>query len=282
MRVLPAALLVLGFFSQTVGTAHGQSALRRTAAIQPVGLARKGDLLLGVGAAYESNVSRPLVAVFGDLGHLGALKLAWAVADYVLLEVEGDLLRVLTVDSMGTPPINPRPEVFNGKSTAAGDFSVAFSFLILGDGDGLGVGGRLKVDLPNSNQKDGIGTNTTNVHLSLLGSYGRGPFQFTGNVGVGILEVPLESFRQNDVIVYSAEMLVSPLADVRLRLLGGVDGRASTRNKVPIGTEDLGEAYLGLDFRFGDWLIDAAAGLGYAGNSPDWKVEGGLAFLING
>jgi hypothetical protein len=282
MRVLPAVLLVLGLLTPAGATVHAQNALRRSAAIQPVGLVARGDLLIGIGATYESNVARPLVAVVGDLWRLGVVRVSWAAADGVLVEVSGDFRRVLTVDSMGVPPVNPRPDLLNGRSSATGDFAVAFSFLVLGDGDGLGAGGRLKIELSNSNEKDGLGTNTTNVRLSLLGSYGKGPFQFTGDVGIGILEAPLENFEQNDVVVYSAELLLAPLADVRLRMFGGIDGRASTRNRVLIGTEDLGEFYLGLDYRLGRWLIDTAAGLGYAGSSPDWKVAGGISFLIDG
>ena len=66
MRVLPAALLVLGLLTHARGTVHAQSALRRSAAIQHVGLVERGELLVGVGATYESNVARPLVAVVGN------------------------------------------------------------------------------------------------------------------------------------------------------------------------------------------------------------------------
>ncbi len=67
-----------------------------------------------------------------------------------------------------------------------------------------------------------------------------------------------------------------------LRLYAGVDGRASIRTTVPPGTEDLGVARFGVDFRLGSWLLDAGGLVGYAGNSASWGVSGGAAFALGG
>ncbi len=82
------------------------------------------------------------------------------------------------------------------------------------------------------------------------------------------------------MIAYSAELLYVPSARVPLRLFTAVDGRASTRDRIPVGTEDLGELFFGVDYRFARWMVDAAGGIGYAGNSPDYGASGGLAYLF--
>jgi hypothetical protein len=267
---------------------HAQNALRRDAPIQPLALARTGDLLFGFGAGYESGVTVPLIAAWGDMTRIGIVKVAWAVADGVILEFGGDAYRALTVDSLGAdPPVEPDEGVFDGKSTGAGDFYAGISFLVfrggaegVGGGPGFGVGGRLEFNIPDSNQAEGLGTNTTNIRMSVLGSYGNGPWLVTGDVGIAILEAPLVNFEQNDVIVYSAEVLYGPHAALPLRVYAGVIGRASARSTVPIGTEDTGDVLAGADLRLGRWLIDASGAIGYAGLSPDWRVTGGIALLV--
>ncbi len=59
-----------------------------------------------------------------------------------------------------------------------------------------------------------------------------------------------------------------------------MDGRVSTRGEVPLGTEDLGRARVGADYRRARWLVDGGGFLGYAGNSPDYGVFGGVAYLL--
>lgn len=135
--------------------------------------------------------------------------------------------------------------------------------------------------LPNSNERKGIGPNTTDFRLGVLGGWARGPWRLTADVGVGILEAPLENFEQNDVLVYSAELLVR-VPGSPLRLYAGADGRASTRGRVPIGTGDLGQASLGADLRLGAWILDGGLTFGYAGSTPDWGLSAGVSRWIAG
>ena len=274
--ILAAAVLLL-----TPAASRAQNALRRGAPIQPVALAHKGDLLLGAGAAYGTSVTVPLIAVEGDLTRLGILDLIWAPGDGVILEVRGDAYRALTIDTIGdNPPVPPDEGVADGKSTGAGDFTVGISFRALGGGEGLTLGGRFEFNIPDSNQAEGLGTNTTNIRMTVLGGYASGPLVITGDLGVGILEAPLENFEQNDVVAYSAELFYRFELPARLRLFAGLYGHASTRGEVPIGTEDQGEVSFGADLKLGRWLFDFGGLVGYAGNSPDWGVGGGVSLTL--
>ncbi len=110
----------------------------------------------------------------------------------------------------------------------------------------------------------------------MLGSFGSRRWRATASLGVGILEAPLENFEQNDVFVYSSEVLYRAGSWIRLAL--GVDGRTSTRGRVPRGTEDLGEVVLGADLRLGLWLLDSAITAGIAADSPDWGFRLGWGY----
>jgi hypothetical protein len=261
--------------SMLAGSLHAQA--RRDPAVQPVIEIEAGDLLVGAGLGYEANRSFPLSGLSGDLWSLGRLTFVYGLARAVAIEVRGDLQHVLTIEGRGESAIELSPATDGASTSDFGDFRVGVLLMPFGGSEGLSGGAHVQVTLPNSDEKKGIGTNTTDVRLSLLGSYGSGPLRVTADVGVAILEAPLQTFEQNDVLAYSGELLYRT-GHVRLAL--GVDGRASTRGRVPIGTEDLGEVRTGFDVRFGAWLLDAEVAAGYAGSSSDWAFRAGAAYAL--
>ncbi len=277
LKPTAVAALLVGLGSGANG-AYAQVSLRRGAPVPPVALAKRGDLLLGVGAGYEADVRAPLVAVDGDLTRVAVLHLLYAVADGVLIEVEGDAYRVLSVDRLGAPLIEPHESLIRGESRGSSDVRAAFAFRLLGGDQGLAVGGRFQFNIPGSDASKGLGTNSLFVRVGALGGYRRGPLVAMGELAIAILEAPVDNLEQNDVVAYSAELLYSTRRVLRLYL--GVDGRASVRATVPPGTEDLGAARFGVDWRLGSWLLDLGGLVGYAGNSARWGVTGGAAFTL--
>lgn len=239
--------------------------------------AARGDLLFGIGVAREVDVSFALSGLEGDLWSLGRLTVAYGLAERAVVEVRGDLYRRLAIQER-RPPTVPPEEVEDGTTSDAGDFRVGLAFAPLGGRTGWAAGGRVEVTLPTTNEARGLGTNTTDVRLGLLGSYGDRRVRLTADVGVAILQAPTETFEQNDVLAYSAELLVRPGAHARLSL--GVDGRASTRGRVPEGTEDRGELHLGAELERGRWAADLRLAAGYVERSPAWAVAGGVALRL--
>jgi len=250
--------------------------LRWDAPVQPVGEARAGDLLFGTGIAFGANGVFPLSGLSGDLLSLGRMDLVYALADGAIVEIRGDVRQILSIENRVPAAIDLRPSVDDSTTGDSGDFRVGTQFILFGGRRGLAGGARFEVTLPNSNERLGIGTNSTAFRASLLASYGSGPVRATADVGVGILEAPLKNFEQNDVIEYSGELLVRLLGG-RVRLNAGLDGRVSTRGLVPLGTEDRGTLSFGADLAAGAWLFDTGFDVGYAGSSPDWGFGIGIA-----
>lgn len=274
-----ALALVLGLAAAP--TTRGQTPLRRSPPVQPVAAVEKGDLLIGLGAGRASNYRFPLLELEGDLVTIGSADVAYAPADGVLIEFRTDLYRAVTVERIGSsPPVTPDDGLADGKSTGSANARLITLVRLLGGAEGLAAGLHLEFTIPSGNQSEGLDTNTTDVRVSGLVSYGRGPLRVTADAGVAILEAPLETFEQNDVVVYSAELLYRGSERRPLRLYAGLDGRASTRQRVPVGTEDLGELRLGGDYPLGRWLLDAGASIGFAGISPDWEIGGGISLTL--
>ncbi len=264
-RVLPGLFGPAALLLATPWPAAAQ--LRRDPSVQPIAEARAGDLLIGLGASYGARQSFPLSGLTGDLLSLGRITFAYAPAEALVIELRGDLQNVLHISGRDSSHVDLQDGVADGTTN---DFGV-------GGDSGLSGGIRVEVKLPNSNETKGIGTNTTDVRLSVLGSYGAGDLRLTGDLGIAILEAPLENFEQNDVVVYSAELLYRPRGG-SWRLGLGIDGRAATRDRVLVGTEDLGEVRGIAEYGSGAWVLDLEGAVGYAGTSPDWAVRGGVSF----
>lgn len=254
-----------------------QAQIRRDPPIQPVGEVAVGSWLVGLGAAHAADIYFPVSGLGGDLGSLGSLTLAYGLAPRAILEIRGDLYRRLSIRHREPSSVPLDPEVEAGSTRDVGDFRLGLTLAPLGASRGLSAGGRLEVTLPNSSERKGIGTNTTDVRLSLLAGYGSGSVRVTGDMGVAILEAPLETFKQNDVFVYSAEILYRPAGEA-FRVSLGLDGRANTRAKIPLGTEDRGEVQLGAEYGGKRWLADARLAIGYVSEGPAWAIAGGVAY----
>jgi hypothetical protein len=257
---------------------HGQA--RRDPVLQPVSAVKARTILLGAGLAWGSDRSFPLSGLEGNLLSIGRLSLAYALADRVLLEIRGDVWQTLWVDEADPPPIPLDSDAQDGRTGDVGDFRIGLLLAPIGGERGFSAGAHVEVKLPNSNEAKGIGSNTTDVRLALLGSYGAPRWRATVSLGVGILEAPVESFEQNDVFLYAGELLYRVGSGLRLAL--GLEGRASTRDRVPLGTEDLGEVVIGADYRLGSWLLDVGLTRGLVEDSSEWGVRAGWAYAAGG
>lgn len=278
IRLHVAVLVLIGLAPPAARPAWSQSSLRRAAAVQPLARTRKGDFLVGVGTASSRNVRVPLADARGDLVQISG-QILYAFADGILLEVRQDALRVLSVDSIGEPLVELDEGLQDGKSGGSGNLIIGATFSAFGRPDVYALGARIEAVIPSSSQREALGTNSMGVRAALIGSYATGPWTLGADVGLAILEAPLQSFEQNDVIAYSAEINYRFAPTSRLRAFAAVDGRISTRGVVPVGTEDIGRALLGVDLKLGPVLIDLGGGFGYAQNSPDWTLFGGASLV---
>lgn len=236
-------------------------------------------MLVGLGGGLSGDASFPLSGLRGRLARLGSVTLAYNFAPGAVFLVRGDAVRMLTVEERGTSAVPLEEEVDDGRTHDAGDFRLGTLFRVLGGADGLAAGIHLEVKLPNSDEMRGIGMNTTDVFGLVFGSWAGGPWRANAEVGVGILEAPLESFVQDDVFSYGAELLLEPRG-VPLRVTVAAQGHANTRDRVPLGTEDQGTAWARLELLAGAWRADTGLGLGYAGSSPGWTLEVGVARVL--
>ncbi|MFV1988730.1 MAG: hypothetical protein ACC682_15770 [Gemmatimonadota bacterium] len=273
-------LLLLLLLPAALATAVTPSALtaqlRRDAPLQPVSEVVRGDWLVGIGLSNAAGGTYPISGYTGDLLSLGELTVAYGLGDRALIQVSGAVAQRLSIESASEASI-PLDPTSGDVTTDAGDFRITTAFAPIGSTVGFSAGGLVEVKLPNSDEKKGIGTNTTDVTLGLIGSWGADTWRGTGTVGIAILEAPVDDFEQNDLVSYAFDVLVR--ASSRIRVALGVAGLASVRRTTPLGTESRGAATLGGEWLVGSFRLDASVARGYAGNTPDWRLAAGVAWF---
>lgn len=270
------ALCVAGIAPACFGTPT-EAQMRRASPLQPVSDVREGDLIVGIGLSHAWNSEHPLAAFGGDLWSLGEATIGYGLGDRALIVLDGTVRQRLAIDERGEPSVPLDSSTDDGTATDAGDFRVAVAFTPLGERLGLSYGAIVEVKLPNTTERAGIGPNTTDVTLGLLGSWGSRSVRATTMIGVAILEAPLENFEQNDLVAYAVDL--SWRASRRFRLFGGTSGLGNTRRTVPLGTESRGVGYLGAEWAAGPWRFDVGIDRGHTGIAPDWRVGAGVSFV---
>jgi len=115
---------------------------------------------------------------------------------------------------------------------------------------------RPTIVLPNSNDAQGIGTNTTQFFANVLvGKSVSHAFVF-GNIGLGILEDPVRLRSQQDVLIYGLAAAV-PIGS-RLNLMSEWSGQHNAQDFPSPGGENHSQIRLGFQVRAGGIRWDAA------------------------
>lgn len=139
---------------------------------------------------------------------------------------------------------------------------------------------RVATRLPAAGNESGLGLDTTDFWLWLLAGKSIGPARVAANLGAGVLGIPTRGDRQNDVWGYGLSV-TGPLG-------GGwvagaeVQGSLDVRGDTPIGTEERGQARLGLRRPAGRFVLDAAVIVGLHDPDPDLGAAVGLAATFHG
>ncbi|RMG67859.1 MAG: hypothetical protein D6715_03785 [Calditrichaeota bacterium] len=223
-----------------------------------------------VGVGYTHAWQTPLSGHEGDRWQLGSLGLFYRPTRWLLLLVRGGLYQRL-----GAAKRQAAPRILlSGDSLHdVEDFEVHAVVLLWSGGAGRrALSFRLGMRLPNTNQHQGMGTNTSDLFFSLHWGMAVGRVQLILDGGVGILTAPLETNSQNDVALYGAAVLWPVGRDVWLG--AEVNGFFTTRHVIPAGTESRGVARLGGHWQRGAAGLEVYGQIGLTRRSG--KLGGGL------
>lgn len=258
------------------------AAQQRPLLTEDVDIIPQGTVRIEAGIDFFQNAKLPLSGLAGDLTRVGDIGINVGLAPNVEFQLEGVVQNFLSINSRTNPSPIPLSFAPNANSTNdVGDFRLSTKIKLRNETRRTpSLGFRFGVDLPNSNQARGIGTNQTNTYgMILFGKkFGQDArFNTFGNLGIGILTAPTRSFTQNDVLLYGLAGIYR--LNRQINLAGEVNGRASTRKgNAPLGTEPLSQARLGLQVKASGLRFDFAGIAGLNSFSPRTGVTFGVTY----
>jgi hypothetical protein len=269
-------LTIAGFagngFAQERELAEGQA---RPLVTEDVEVLKPGVVRLQAGFAFQQDQDFPLSGFNGDPTRIADIGVRIGVSQNVEVQIDGTIRQIVSINRRFRDPLIPLDLGLNPLDAKdVGDFTIATKIRITREGKLLpALGVRFGFEMPNTNQALGIGTNTTNIFGDVIAGKSIGRARVFGNLGLGILQAPTETFAQNDVLRYGLGFRI-PFNE-KVRLVGEVNGRYSTRAPLP-GTESRSEARLGVQVDAGGLRWDAAGTLGLT----RWSPQSGLVFGV--
>ncbi|QQS45054.1 MAG: transporter [Acidobacteriota bacterium] len=261
------------FFGLTTLTASAQ---QRPLITEDIDIVKPGSVRFELGIDFQTDRNFPLSGLNGDLTRLGVVAVTIGLAPNVEVETGGVLQNYLSINRQYQPSAIPlQLSQATNSSHDWGDFYVATKIKLRRETKrGPALGYRFGAEMPNSNQARGIGVNQTNFFATVIASKHFGRFHVFGNLGLGILTAPVDPFTQNDVLLYG--LAATWTVNDRLTMVGEVNGRYSTRNNTPLGTESDGAARIGARIRAAGLMWDIA---GIRGLHRD-STRGGITFGV--
>jgi hypothetical protein len=258
-------------------------AQQRPLITEDVDIAPQGSFEISVGVDFIQNAKFPLSGLKGDLTRVGVVRGRAGFAPNVEIQLEGTLQNYLAINSQTASAI---PLAISGSSSNdTGDFVLSTKIKLSNETANLpAFGFKFGVQLPNSNQARGIGTNQVNAYgkFILQKKFGKKKgfdprVNIYGNLGIGILTAPLERFAQNDVLLYGIAGIFR--VNKRINIASEINGRANTRRgDAPLGTESISEFRIGTQVKASSLRFDTAAIFGLTKFSPRTGVTFGVTY----
>lgn len=274
-RGLGAALSCLALLATSAAHATAQPGSFRTEdprLVPPGAVAARAGLELGSDAAFPASGLSGTVLRFP-----AGLRFGFGRAE---LQVEGGY-ELLLIDERAPAPLDSMLDVSGDRTHDVIDPVVGLKVRISEEVAAFPSWSfRVATRLPAAGNESGLGLDTMDFWLWLLAGKTLGPARIAANVGAGVLGIPTRGDRQNDVWGYGFSV-VGPLGDgweVGAEVQGSLDVRGDT----PVGTEERGQARIGVLRARGPLALDAAVTLGLEDPDPDLGAAIGVAFTFFG
>ena len=259
--------------------ARGAIAQQRPLLTEDVEVIKPGVIRIESGFEFLQNQRFAVSGLRGDLTRIADTRLSFGLASNVEFQIEWTVQNLLSIDRHGPSAIPLNLGANAADTNDVGDAKVWMKMKLRNESRRApSLGFRVGVELPNSNQARGIGTNTTNFYSTV--NAGKRlldqKLNLFGNIGLGILQAPLNQFTQNDVLMYGLAGIYT-VSD-RFNVVGEVNGFHSTRKHAPLGTEDFSGARLGAQVRALGVRWNAAGVFGLSKNAPRTGLVLGITF----
>jgi hypothetical protein len=278
-RRLPPAFLFLLATLVWSPSAFAQQRPLLTEDPEPIGA---GRLLIEGGLDISHNEEYPVSGLEGDLLRLPTAGVSVGISSIAELQIDGgfyDRLRIKTRNP--NAPLASELTATGSRTHDMSDFVIATKIRFMTEAAGRpALGIRFATKLPNASNESGLGLDTTDFHITLLGAKTVQSVRVVGNLGVGILADPTQGHRQNDVLDYGLSFARAMTQEAEL--VGELNGRFSTRGGDAFpGTGTRGLLKFGGRYTRGAVRFDAGVYFGLTTIDPTVGLTAGFTYVFN-
>jgi hypothetical protein len=241
-----------------------------------------GRVLLEGGVDGAHGVEYPVSGLKGNLWRIPSVGISVGISSIAELQIDGGLYDKLYITERRVAPLSNLLTIGTDTSTHdVEDTVVATKIRFLSETEGRpALGVRFATKLPNASNESGLGLDTTDFYMTLLGAKTVQSIRVVGNFGFGILADPTNGNRQNDVLVYGLSF--ARAMTQQAEIVGELVGRISTRSGDPFpGTESRGLVKIGGRYTYSSVRFDAAAYVGLTSIDPTFGFTAGVTYVFS-
>jgi hypothetical protein len=246
---------------------------------EPIGA---GRVLLEGGIDAARGVEYPVSGLKGNLWRIPTVGISVGISSIAELQIDGGLYDKLSITERRIAPLSHLLTIGADTTTHdVEDIVVATKIRFLSETAGRpALGVRFATKLPNASNERGLGLDTTDFYMTLLGAKTVQSIRVVGNFGFGILADPTIGNRQNDVLTYGLSFARAMTQETEI--VGELVGRISTRSGDPFpGTESRGLLKIGGRYTYSSVRFDAAAYVGLTSIDPTIGFTAGVTYVFS-
>jgi hypothetical protein len=246
---------------------------------EPIGA---GRLLIEGGFDISRNEQFPVSGLEGNLLRLPTAGVSVGISSIAELQIDGGFYDRLTIKTRDpNAPLASQLTATGGRTHDVSDFVIATKIRFMTEAAGRpALGIRFATKLPNASNESGLGLDTTDFHITLLGAKTVQSVRVVGNLGVGILSDPTQGHRQNDVLDYGVSF--ARAMTQATELVGELNGRFSTRGGDAFpGTDTRGLLKFGGRYTRSAVRFDAGVFFGLTTIDPTVGLTAGFTYVFN-
>jgi hypothetical protein len=279
IRRLPAVLCACLMSIALARPVHAQQRPLVTQDPEPIG---PGRILIEGGLDASNGITYPVSGLKGNLLSVPTIGLSFGLSSIAELQIDGGLYNHLSITSRDpNAPLAGLLTVTGDSTHDISDATVGIKVRLLSETDSRpSFGIRFATKLPNASNESGLGTDTMDFSMAVLGAKTVQSIRIVGNIGAAIMSDPTDGNRQNDDLIYGVSLAraVTQAAE----LVGEVNGRWSTRSGPAFpGTETRGILKLGGRFTHGSVRVDAGVYFGLTSLDPTIGFTTGFTYVFN-
>jgi hypothetical protein len=239
-----------------------------------------GHVLLEGGVTHARGLEIPVYGLEGDLWQVPSFGFSVGISSIAEFQVDAGYSRLHVTDRREAP-LSPDLTFDGDETSTIDDIVLATKIRFLREGRRRpALAFRLATKLPNARTQSGLGTDLTDVSLSLLVAKTVGSVRVVGNVGVALIGDPTQPSVQSDPLVYGVSF--ARALSSRAEVVAEIAGRYQAyRETPPPAAENRARLLGGLRYTIGAARLDAALAAGLTGIDPPLTVTAGVTWAID-